>query len=63
MRKDSENFDWTGIDFPVSLQQIDKFEKQNPYSINVFGIDGKKVYPLRISKTSQTIIRSFINFK
>ena len=49
MRKDSEKFDWTGIKFPVSLKQIDKFEKQNPYAINVFGYE-KVVYPLRISK-------------
>ena len=54
MREDSEKFDWSGIEFPVSLKQIDKFEKQNSYAINVFGyekVDCKKVvYPLRISK-------------
>ena len=49
MREDSEKFDWTGIEFPVSLKQIDKFEKQNHYAINVFGYEDV-VYPLRISK-------------
>ena len=49
MKKDSEKFDWTGIEFPVSLKQIDKFENQNNYTINVFGYE-KVVYPLRISK-------------
>ena len=49
MREDSEKFDWTGIEFPVSLKQIDKFENNNPYAINVFGYE-KVVYPLRISK-------------
>ena len=49
MRKDSEKFDWTGIEFPVSEEFVDKFEKQNPYAINVFGYEGV-VYPLRISK-------------
>ncbi|MCG8374780.1 MAG: DNA polymerase, partial [Balneolales bacterium] len=49
MREDSENFDWSGIEFPVSLKQIDKFEKQNPYAINVFGYECD-VYPLKISK-------------
>ena len=49
MREDSKKFDWTGIEFPVSLKQIDKFEKQNNYAINVFGYE-KVVYPLRISK-------------
>ena len=50
MRINSETFNWKGIEFPVSLKQIDKFEKQNPFAVNVFGIEGEKVYPLRISK-------------
>ena len=50
MRIYSEKFNWKGIEFPVSLKQIDKFEKQNPFAVNVFGIEGEKVYPLRISK-------------
>ena len=52
MRKDSEKFDWTGIEFPVSLKQIDKFENNNPYAINVLGYEGV-VYPLRISKKKE----------
>ena len=52
MRKDSEKFDWTGIEFPVSLKQIDKFEKHNNYAINVFGYEDV-VYPLRISKKNE----------
>ena len=39
-----------GIEYPVSLKDIDKFEKQNPtISITVFGYEGKSVYPLRNS--------------
>ena len=39
-----------GIEYPVSLKDIDKFEKQNPnISITVFGYNGKSVYPLRNS--------------
>ena len=55
MREDSEKFDWTGIEFPVSLKVIDKFEKQNPYAINVFGYEDV-VYPLRISKKNDQVI-------
>ena len=50
MRINSEKFNWNGIEFPVSLKQIVKFEKQNPFAVNVFGIEGEKVYPLRISE-------------
>ena len=55
MRKNSEKFDWTGIEFPVSLKQIDRFEKQNNYAINVFGYE-YVVYPLRISKKNDQVI-------
>ena len=39
-----------GIDYPVSLKDLNKFEKQNPsIPITVFGYEGKSVYPLRNS--------------
>ena len=39
-----------GIDYPASLKDLDKFEKQNPtISITVLGYEGKGVYPLRNS--------------
>ena len=60
MREDSKKFDWTGIKFPVSLKQIDKFEKQNNYAINVFGYE-KVVYPLRISKKNEQHCEQVIN--
>ena len=43
-----------GIKYPVSLKDIDKFEKQNPsISIIVYGYEEiKGVYPLRISKNT-----------
>ena len=49
--KEKENtLNMEGIEYPVSLKDIDKFEKQNPtISITVFGYDGKIVYPLRNS--------------
>ena len=50
MRRNSERLNWNGIDFPTPLTQIKRFEKQNPYSINVFGWREGNVYPLRISE-------------
>ena len=36
------NFDISGIKFPVTLIQIEKFERQNPdYSVNVYKLDKK----------------------
>lgn len=47
LREQSEAFNWKGIEFPVSLQDIVKFEKNNPeISVFVFGYENS-VYPLR----------------
>ena len=43
-------------EFPVSLKQIDKFEKQNNLAVNVFGVEGEKVYPLRISEAYDKVL-------
>ncbi|WAR02549.1 hypothetical protein MAR_009107 [Mya arenaria] len=40
-----------GIEYPVTIKAIDRFERQNAtISVNVFGYENKDVYPLRISK-------------
>ena len=39
-----------GIEYPVSLKDLNKFEKQNPtISITVLGYERKSVYPVRNS--------------
>ena len=50
MKEDAAKLNWKGIDFPTPLNQISRFEKQNPYYINVYGWNGTSVYPLRIGK-------------
>ena len=50
MRENSKRLNWDGIDFPTPISQIKQFEKQNPYSINVYEWDGENVNILRISK-------------
>jgi hypothetical protein len=41
---------WGNMTFPVKLKDIGKFEKLNPnYAVNVMGLDGTFVYPLRKS--------------
>ena len=56
MRNNSQNFNWDGIDLPVSIKEIDKFERQNNYAINVFGYEDSKVYPLRLSKKDSHVV-------
>ena len=53
------DLNFNGIDFPVDLKDIDKFENQNPYRINVLGYENKEIYPLRISnKLSEGVAKS-----
>ena len=49
LREQAEELNMRGNNFPVKLQDIDKFEKQNPVTLNVFGFEGE-IHPLRISK-------------
>ena len=40
-----------GIEFPISLKQVEKFEKQNNISVNIFFFDRQEDFvPLKISK-------------
>jgi len=52
LRERAEELKWDGIQFPVNLIDIDKFEKSNDLSVNVFGYEKEYVYPLRISPSS-----------
>ena len=50
LKKKEDSLNMTGIVYPVQLNAIDKFERQNPtISINVFGYE-ESIYPLRVSK-------------
>ena len=50
MKKNAAKLNWEGIVFPTPLEQISRFERQNPYSINVYGWNGTRVYPIRVGK-------------
>ena len=49
LREFTDNYDWSGLEFPVSLKQIGKFEAKNNISVNVLGSEGKDIYILRNS--------------
>jgi len=49
LREQAEGYNWTGINFPTSWKDIDKFDSQNEtISVNVFGYE-VEIYPRRIS--------------
>ena len=45
-----QNLEYTGIEFPVTIKQYNKIEKQNEININVFGYENKQPYPIFVSK-------------
>ena len=53
LKKKENTLNMEGIEYPVSLEDIDKFERQNPnISITVFGYEEKSVYLLRNSNNT-----------
>ena len=42
--------DYSRIEFPVTIKQYNKIEKQNEININVFGYENKQPYPIFVSK-------------
>ena len=64
LRKHENDLKLKGIDFPVKLKDITKFENQNPDlpGINVFSVnEDNKIYPLRLNeKDCQKTIDLFL---
>ena len=44
LRKFTGNYDWSGLEFPVSIKDIGKFENINNISVNVLGLEGEDIY-------------------
>ena len=45
-----EKLDYSEIQFPVTIKQINKIEKKNDIRINIFGYEERQPYPIYISK-------------
>ena len=44
LRKFMDNYNWSGLEFPVSIKDIGKFETRNNISVNVLVVEGRDVY-------------------
>ena len=47
-------FDWNGLEFPVSLRDINKFERNNEIGVNILAVENKKIY-ISVEKVETTI--------
>ena len=44
LRKFVDNYDWSGLKFPVSIKDIGAFETKNNMSVNVLAVEGRDIY-------------------
>ena len=49
----------SGVQYPVDIKDIDKFEHQNNISVNIYGCEDKKNFPLLI--TTMDVARHRVN--
>ena len=44
LRKFMDNYDWSGLEFPVSIKDTGKFENRNNISVNILAVEGRDIY-------------------
>ena len=44
LMKFKDNYDWSGLEFPVSIKDIGKFANRNNISIDVLTVEGRDIY-------------------
>ena len=50
LKKFADNYDWSGLEFPVTINKISIFEKKNNISVMVLALKGPEVYIVRKSE-------------
>ena len=44
LRKFMDNYDWSRLEFPVSIKDIGKFETRNNISVSILAVEGRDIY-------------------
>ena len=44
LRKFTDNYDWSGLEFTVSIKDIGKFQTRNNVSVNILAVEGRDIY-------------------
>ena len=50
LKKYEEGFNWSGLEFPVSFRDINKFESRNEIGVNILAVENRKIYICRKGK-------------
>ena len=51
----------SGIQYPIDIKEVSKFEHQNNINVNVYGYEDKRIFPLPI--TTMTTARYYVLVK
>ena len=55
-----DNYDWSGLEFPVAINKIGEFEKNNNITINVLGVKGQHIYICRKSECNDQKVANLL---
>ena len=50
LKKFENNYDWSGLEFPVAINKIGIFEKKNDVSVTILALKGPEIYIARKSE-------------
>ena len=50
LKRYEEEFDWSGLEFPVCIRDINKFEIRNEIGVNILAVEDRKIYICRRGK-------------
>ena len=50
LKKYEKEFDWSGLEFPVSFRDINKFKSRNEIGVKILAVENRKIYICRKGK-------------
>ena len=53
LREFSNDYDWSGLKFPILIKDINVFEMNNDISVNVLSVEDKDIYICRNGRRHQ----------
>ena len=48
LKKLEDKYNWNGVSFPASFNDITTFENNNKVCVNIYGYNGEEINPIRL---------------
>ena len=56
LRRYEREFDWSGLEFPLSLRDMNKFERNNEIGVNILAVEHRRIYICRKGRDYDRIV-------